>query len=126
MRISEENEDFKVFLINELEDAGYKDDTEGKDIGVLKEALAFQKKLNALQAKPEPKEKEKKTSKIKPIDMSRENAMSFSEDIVEFFLKENAAFDERIIDDERFKINVKIQSPTSPTMILRDEEGRCY
>lgn len=120
-----ENDEFKIFIINELKDAGYTDETKGKDVGALKEALSFQKKLNAMKPEP-PEEPEDPKSKIKPIDMSRENAMSFSEDIVEYFLKENAAFDERIIDDERFKTNVKIQQPSAPTMILRDKEGRCY
>ena len=129
MRISE-NDDFKVFLINELKDAGYTDETEGKELGALKEALSFQKKLNYMREKQKepPKAPEQKTSKIKPIDMSRENAMAFSEDIIEYFIKENQAFDERIIDDERFKRNVKVTTPERPnlTMVLRDADGRCY
>ena len=119
-----ENEEFKIFIINELKENGYTDETEGKNIQSLKEALAYQKKLNAITSRKEPEKKP--VSQIKPIDMSRENAAAFSEDIVDYFLRENAAFDERVINDERFKRNVKLQQPSVPTMILRDEDGRCY
>ena len=79
MRMSEE---FQDFLINELKEIGYTDETEGKSVESLKEALSFQKKLNTLQAsKKEPAKPEKKKPKIGAIDMSRENALHFSEDI---------------------------------------------
>ena len=123
-----ENQEFKIFIINELKENGYTGETEGKSIESLQEAHDFQKKLNSIKARKEPVKKEKETSLIKPINMSRENAAMFSEDIVEYFLKENAAFDERLINDQRFKINVKTTTPERPnlTMVLRDEEGRCF
>ena len=122
--MSEENKDFKEFLLSELKELGYRENTEGLSVEGLKLAVQFQKKLNN-KSKKEPGTPK---PSIGPIDMTRENAFSFASDIQKLIELTEDPIDPRSLEDERFKRDnkcIKYSSNPLECWILRDGEGRC-